>query len=78
MLVMMKQPAENPNATAEEVEASRARASQFFMILRKLLKKSPLAYKLWRDRGSIEGSPEEDWFRAEKIVRNRLAATLTA
>jgi hypothetical protein len=37
-----------------------------------------LAYKLWRDRGSIEGCPEEDWFRAEKIVRNRLAATLTA
>ncbi len=27
---------------------------------------SELAYKLWQDRGCPDGSPEEDWFRAEK------------
>ncbi len=25
-----------------------------------------LAYQLWQDRGSPEGSPEEDWTRAEQ------------
>jgi Protein of unknown function (DUF2934) len=25
-----------------------------------------LAYKLWEDRGRPEGSPNEDWFRAEE------------
>lgn len=28
-----------------------------------------LAYKLWMDRGCPIGSPEEDWFRAEKELR---------
>ncbi len=25
-----------------------------------------LAYRLWQDRGSPSGSPEEDWLRAEQ------------
>lgn len=25
-----------------------------------------LAYALWEERGCPEGSPEEDWFRAQK------------
>jgi hypothetical protein len=25
-----------------------------------------LAYRLWDERGRPEGSPDEDWFRAEK------------
>lgn len=25
-----------------------------------------LAYQLWKDRGCPVGSPDEDWFRAEK------------
>ncbi|HTS65350.1 MAG TPA: DUF2934 domain-containing protein [Candidatus Acidoferrales bacterium] len=25
-----------------------------------------LAYRLWQERGCPEGSPEEDWFRAER------------
>jgi len=29
------------------------------------------AYELWQARGSEEGSPEEDWFRAVKELRSR-------
>ena len=28
-----------------------------------------LAPALWQERGCPEGSPEEDWFRAEKELR---------
>ena len=27
-----------------------------------------LAYSLWQQRGSPEGSPEQDWLEAEKLV----------
>jgi len=30
-----------------------------------------LAYELWRARGSTEGSPEVDWFRAVEELRSR-------
>ena len=30
-----------------------------------------LAYELWAGRGRPEGSPQEDWFRAEKALRSR-------
>jgi hypothetical protein len=30
-----------------------------------------LAKKLWEARGCPEGSPEVDWFTAEKLVRMR-------
>jgi hypothetical protein len=30
-----------------------------------------LAYELWQMRGCPEGSPEEDWLRAEKWLRDR-------
>lgn len=30
-----------------------------------------LAYKLWQDRGSPIGSPEEDWFHAEAELRQQ-------
>lgn len=29
-----------------------------------------LAYELWQGRGCPEGSPEEDWFRAEQALRS--------
>ena len=29
-----------------------------------------LAYALWEQRGRVEGSPEEDWFRAEEQLKN--------
>ena len=33
-----------------------------------------LAYALWQQRGCPEGSPEEDWFRAEQELAARLGA----
>jgi len=33
-----------------------------------------LAYTLWQQRGSPEGSPEEDWFRAEEKLRTHSEA----
>jgi hypothetical protein len=30
-----------------------------------------LAYQLWRERGCPMGSPEEDWFRAERTLQSR-------
>ena len=29
-----------------------------------------LAYSLWQSRGCPEGSPDEDWFRAEAELRS--------
>ena len=28
-----------------------------------------LAYALWEQRGRVEGSPEEDWYRAEAQLK---------
>ena len=33
-----------------------------------------LAYSYWEERGCPNDSPDEDWFRAEAELRNRLAA----
>jgi len=33
-----------------------------------------LAYALWQERGYPEGSPEEDWFRAEQALLARSEA----
>ena len=30
-----------------------------------------LAYEFWLDRGCPHGSPNEDWFRAERELQNR-------
>ncbi len=30
-----------------------------------------LAYEYWTQRGCPMGSPEEDWYRAERDIRNR-------
>ena len=29
-----------------------------------------LAYALWQERGCPEGSPEQDWIRAEELIQN--------
>jgi hypothetical protein len=34
-----------------------------------------LAYKLWEERGRPFGSPEVDWFRAERAVYSSLVAS---
>ena len=33
-----------------------------------------LAYSYWEERGRTGGSPEEDWFRAEREILDRLSA----
>jgi len=33
-----------------------------------------LAYELWLQRGSPEGSPEEDWYQAERLLQSGAAA----
>ena len=33
-----------------------------------------LAYSYWEARGRPDGSPEEDWFRAEEELRRRKSA----
>jgi Protein of unknown function (DUF2934) len=33
-----------------------------------------LAYRLWQERGSPHGTSEDDWFRAEKMLRRRDSA----
>jgi hypothetical protein len=33
-----------------------------------------LAYAYWQGRGCPDGSPEEDWFRAEEELRRKQAA----
>jgi hypothetical protein len=37
-----------------------------------------LAYFYWEARDGQNGSPEEDWLRAEAELRNRLAAAAAA
>jgi hypothetical protein len=33
-----------------------------------------LAYNYWEQRGGIGGSPEEDWFRAEREILSQMNA----
>jgi len=37
-----------------------------------------LAYSYWEARGFVGGTPEEDWLRAEREIRETLAASATA
>ena len=37
-----------------------------------------LAYEFWQARGCPDGSPEEDWFRAERELKNRRDQRLKA
>jgi hypothetical protein len=37
-----------------------------------------LAYQLWLQRGSPEGSPEEDWYRAETLLQSGAAVSASS
>ena len=37
-----------------------------------------LAYEFWQARGCPDGSPEEDWFRAERELQSRRQQRLKA
>jgi len=47
-----------PRRAGEESETQRSQPTV-----------ASLAYQLWLDRGSPQGSPDEDWFRAESLLR---------
>jgi hypothetical protein len=53
--------------TAMATATLRSLAQQSEMESPKILHEqiAALAYALWQERGCPEGSPEEDWFRAE-------------
>lgn len=75
---MMKQPAENTNATLQEIECAIERASRILQDSPTITEEvAKLAYTYWQERNGLHGSPEEDWFRAEKFVRSRLKAMVT-
>ena len=68
---MMKQPAENTNATLAEIEAAAARALPISVDSAEIQEQvAKLAYELWQKRQGERGTAEEDWFRAEAIVWN--------
>src|SRR5688500_14812422 len=64
------QPAENTDGNPEEVKATLVRVVPISLdspvITEEIAK---LAYKYWLEREGVGGTPEEDWFRAEKSVR---------
>jgi len=37
-----------------------------------------LAYRLWQERGCPEGSPEVDWFEAERLLQSNTRTVSTA
>ena len=76
---MMKQPAENANATMPESEMATATAIPISGDSSEIQAEvAKLAYQLWQKRQGEGGSTEDDWFRAETIVRNRITATSKA
>jgi len=36
-----------------------------------------LAYRLWQERGMPMGSPDEDWFFAEQLLKRRYRSGLS-
>ena len=36
-----------------------------------------LAYELWKQRGCPEGSPEEDWYEAERKIQSQIESQTT-
>jgi hypothetical protein len=72
---MMKQPAENTNATEQEAMETTERVQPLTREPTDA-EVSEVAQELWRERGGTGGSAEEDWFRAAEIVRQRRAATI--
>lgn len=58
---MVEQAPVSAVATQGSVDLRQARAIQEEI--------AALAYSLWQSRGCPEGTPDEDWFNAEEILR---------
>jgi hypothetical protein len=60
-----KQTGKMTKATAQMLDSERAVSNRERVAL--------LAYTYWEQRGRSGGSPEEDWFRAEKEILGQMA-----
>lgn len=63
LIMKPNHPVDNP-AT---VKVARSKADQFSATPYAI---AVLAYKFWTERGRPIGSPEEDWFRAEREIKH--------
>jgi hypothetical protein len=68
---MFKQPAENTNATPVEEERSAERVNPDVSPAEEQRQIEIEARRLASERGEQAGYSDEDWTRAERIVRNR-------
>ena len=64
---MRKYPVQKSTAQTETTETAELSATA---VLDDEDSVAELAYRLWTERGRPEGSPEEDWFRAQDLLRS--------
>ena len=63
-----------------ERESSQTKSEATDLVIEPVLEQEAiarLAYFYWEDRGCQNDSPDENWFKAEAELRNRLAAAAT-
>jgi hypothetical protein len=68
---MFKQPAENTNATPSEEQRSAERVNPHVNAAEEQVQIEAEARRLAAERGDAEPLCDDDWKRAERIVRNR-------
>jgi hypothetical protein len=56
-------PASEPQSSPESISAAGVSVQERIALL---------AYNYWEQRGGIGGSPEEDWFRAEREILSQM------
>ena len=71
LLPFLSDPTRSAGLKAEELEEFRAQLERIrnsLDDLEKFRKIAILAYQFWQERGCPLGSPEQDWFRAEREI----------
>ena len=58
-------------AKGVEVQEQRSRGAEAQIEAPGYAEISELAHRLWIDRGCPQDSPEDDWYRAEEILRSQ-------
>ena len=67
-----------PNADSVRVAPDPGLEAEYRLCADDREKISRLAYSHWEARGCPIGSPEEDWYRAERELRTSITAAATA